>query len=74
MLIIQGYFEAGQFISNNPIVIPENKKTIVTILDEDIQKIDQKKIWNEFKETIENCDEDLPDYIQRLNFNRKIDL
>jgi hypothetical protein len=74
MLVIQGYFEAGQFISDTPIVIPENKRTIITVLDENIQKTDHKKIWNEFREAIEKSNEELPDYIPRLNLTRKVDL
>jgi hypothetical protein len=74
MLVIQGYFEAGKFISDTPVAIPENKKTIITVLDENIQRTDQKKIWNEFREAIEKSNEELPDYIPRLNLTRKVDL
>jgi hypothetical protein len=74
MLVVQGYFEAGQFISDTPVVIPENKKTIVTVLDENVQKTDQKKTWDEFRETIEKSNEELSDYIPRLNLTRKVDL
>jgi hypothetical protein len=74
MLVIQGYFEAGQFISDTPVVIPENKKTIITVLDENIQKTDQKKMWGEFREAIEKSNEELSDYIPRLNLTRKADL
>jgi hypothetical protein len=74
MLSIQGYFEAGRFIADTPVVIPENKRTIITVLDENINKTDQKKIWDEFKEAIEKSDEKLLDYIPRLNLTRKGDL
>jgi hypothetical protein len=74
MLVIQGYFEAGQFIADTPVVIPENKKTIVTVLDENVQKFNQKKIWNEFREAIEKSNEELPDDIPRLNLTQKVDL
>jgi hypothetical protein len=74
MLVIKGYFEAGQFISDIPVAIPENKITILTVLDEDVKKIDQKKVWAEFREAIEKSDEKLSDYIPRLNLTRKVDL
>jgi hypothetical protein len=66
MLVIQGYFEAGQFIADSPVAIPENKKTVVTILDEDARGEDQKKqerikLWREIRETVEHSDEALPD-------------
>jgi hypothetical protein len=74
MLVVQGYFEAGRFISDTPVVIPEKKKTIITVLDENIQKTDQEKIWDEFREAIERSNEELSDYIPRLNLARTVDL
>jgi hypothetical protein len=74
MFVVQGYFEAGQFVSDPPVVIPENKKAVITILDENIQKIDQKKIWNEFRAVIEKADEELPDSIPRLTLRQRVDL
>jgi hypothetical protein len=74
MLVIQGYFEAGQFVSDTPVVIPENKKTIITVLDETIQKNDQKKMWDDFRQAIEKSDEELPDYVPRLNLTRKVNV
>ncbi|GHV74400.1 hypothetical protein AGMMS49940_17020 [Spirochaetia bacterium] len=35
LLTVQGYFEGDRFISADPVRIPERKKAIVTILDED---------------------------------------
>jgi hypothetical protein len=74
MFVVQGYFEAGQFVSDPPVVIPENKKTVITILDENIPKPDQKEIWNEFREAVEKADEDLPDSIPRLALRQRMDL
>jgi hypothetical protein len=74
MFVVQGYFEAGQFVSDLPVVIPENKKAVITILDENIQKTDQKKIWNEFRAAIEKADEELPDSIPRLTLRQRVDL
>jgi hypothetical protein len=81
MFVIQGYFEAGKFIADSPVSIPENKKTIITVLDEDALSIEAKKQerirkWEKFREAIENSDEDLPDDfpIRMNNFRTPEDL
>jgi hypothetical protein len=56
MLVVQGYFAEGQFIADSPVTIPDNKKTIVTVLDEDAQKIDYLQAWKEIRKEIENSD------------------
>jgi hypothetical protein len=66
MLVIQGYFEAGRFIADSPVAIPENKKAIVTVLDEEIRGEEQKrqeriKLWREIRAKVEQSDEVLPD-------------
>jgi hypothetical protein len=35
LLTVQGYFEAGKFVTAEPIKIPEHKKAILTILEEE---------------------------------------
>ena len=35
LLTIQGYFEAGKFVAEEPIKIPGHKKAILTILEEE---------------------------------------
>jgi hypothetical protein len=45
LLTVQGYFEGGRFIADEPVRIPERKKAIVTILDEDRKKAaDEEKM------------------------------
>jgi hypothetical protein len=39
MLVVQGYFEEGKFVTDTPVVIPEKKKTIVTVLDDEALSI-----------------------------------
>ncbi|MDR0656298.1 MAG: hypothetical protein LBG22_08295, partial [Treponema sp.] len=56
-------FRARLLISDSPVVIPENKRAIITVLDENIQKPDRKRIWDEFREAIERSGEELPDFI-----------
>jgi hypothetical protein len=38
LLTVEGYFEAGRFITDTPVHIPERKKTIVTVLDETVDE------------------------------------
>jgi len=72
LLVVEGYFEDGRFIPNNPIRIPEGKKTIVTVLDEAInaekERKAYKKLWDEIIDEIENSDEVLEGEPERLRF------
>jgi hypothetical protein len=66
MLVIQGYFEEGKFITDTPVAIPEKRKTIVTVLDEEALSIEARRNeriekWEEFRLAIENDKEELPD-------------
>ena len=70
LLTIQGYFEAGHFIADTPVQIPEGRKTIVTVLDEmadtNSEEARQTKLWDEIFEEIEQCDEVLVGEPERL--------
>lgn len=70
LLTIQGYFEAGQFIADTPVHIPNGRKTIITVLDEKVdRKIDwdaHKKLWGEIIEEIQNSDEILEGEPERI--------
>jgi hypothetical protein len=73
VLTFQGYFEAGQFVADTPVQIPEGRKTIITVLDEVVNKETKrdayKKRWNKIIETIRNSDEILegePERFTRL--------
>jgi hypothetical protein len=68
MLVIQRYFEAGQFISDTPVAIPENKKTIITVLDKKAQKIRNGEAWDTFLQAIENSNEELSGLPERIRF------
>ena len=72
LLAIEGYFEAGRFIADTPVPIPEGKKTIVTILDEAVDKDKEqkayKKLWDEIIHEIENSGEVLEGEPERLRF------
>jgi hypothetical protein len=72
MLALQGYFQSGRFITDTPVKIPERKKTIVTVLDEDVDVTKEWKayqiLWDEIIDEIESSDEVLEGEPERLHF------
>ena len=72
LLSIEGYFEAGRFIADTPVSIPEGKKTIVTVLDEVVNKDSEQKayqrLWDEIIDEIEHSDEVLEGEPECLRF------
>lgn len=81
MLSFQGYFESGKFVSLDNISIPENKRAIVTILDEVVpqkRESHNAKAWREFFTDLEGCNELPAEFDEvvskRVNFTREIDL
>lgn len=81
MLSFQSYFESGKFIPLDNVLIPENKRAIVTILDEAAPATESQnsKAWKEFLVDIQNCDEKLSPEFDNIintpiNFRREIDL
>ena len=71
LLTLEGYFEAGRFITNTP-YIPEGKKTIVTVLDETVDRDKEQKayqtLWNEIIDEIETSSEVLEGEPERFRF------
>jgi hypothetical protein len=39
LLTFQGFFEKGQFVPSEPVQVPEHKKVIVTVLDEEVSPV-----------------------------------
>jgi len=72
----EGYFENGSFFTaGKAIKIPEKKKVYITILDEAIQESDEKaNTLKEIFDSINACDEEIPDTFPRVNFNREFKL
>jgi hypothetical protein len=72
MLAIQGYFQSGRFITDTPVQIPERKKTIVTVLDENVDEDKEleahKKLWDEIMAMVQTSDEVLEGEPERLRF------
>ena len=72
LLTFRGYFESGRFVSDTPIQIPEGRKTIITVLDEKIDKENERvnyiAYWNKIIEDIQNSDEELEGEPERIRF------
>jgi hypothetical protein len=72
MLTFQGYFQSGRFLTDTPVQIPERKKTIVTVLDENVDEDREGKayqmLWDEIINEIENSDEVLVGEPERIHF------
>ena len=71
LLVFEGYFDEGRFITDTP-YIPEGKKTIVTVLDEAVDKnAEQKayqKLWDGIIDEIKASDEILEGEPEQLRF------
>ena len=71
LLVLEGYFEEGRFITDTP-YIPEGKKTIVTVLDETVDRDKEQKayqkLWDEIIDEIETSDEVLEGEPEQLRF------
>ncbi|AEF80436.1 hypothetical protein [Leadbettera azotonutricia] len=74
LLTIQGFFVEGKFISNEAVKIPDHKKAIVTILEEDTAKTNKMAEWKECLRLLdESMDEEVPDF-PRANLHREFAL
>jgi hypothetical protein len=71
-VMVQGYFESGRFIADTPIQIPEGRKTIVTVLDEEADRESARvkyiAYWDKIIEDIQNSDEALEGEPERMRF------
>ena len=82
MQAYEGYFDNGRFIPFGAANIPNRRKVILTVLDEQVQKLSENahaKAWREFFEAMDQCDEPLGaefDEVlnQRVNFTQVIEL
>jgi hypothetical protein len=48
MLVLEGFFKSGNFISSTPVTIPDDKRAIVTVLDEKPVENGKTASWREF--------------------------
>jgi hypothetical protein len=70
----EGFFEKGKFIPNEPVRIPEHKKAIVTILDENTEYSKKMDAWKECLRLLdESMDEEVPDF-PRANLHREVEI
>ena len=68
MLVITGTFENERLIPDRPVSIPQKKKVVVTIEEENPSELKQEMTWREISEAIINCDEELPGNPQPVKF------
>jgi len=75
----EGYFENGQFFPLNISAnIKNRRRVIITVLNDEItddnneEETAQAAAWREFFEAINDCDEDVPETFERVNFNREV--
>jgi hypothetical protein len=74
LLTFQGFFEEGKFIPSEPVKIPEHKKAIVTILDENTEYSAKMDAWIECLRLLDDSmDEEAPDF-PRANLHREVEL
>jgi predicted DNA-binding antitoxin AbrB/MazE fold protein len=72
LVTVQGFFEDGKFVPSEPVKIPEHKKVILTILEEDTEKIAKMAAWKECLRLLdESMDEEVPDF-PRANLHREV--
>jgi hypothetical protein len=70
MLVITGIFEDERFIPDTPVVIPQNKKVVVTIEEEySKERTGYAKRIAEIIKNINNSDEVLEGEPGKLNFS-----
>jgi len=71
LLVLEGYFEEGRFITDTS-YIPEGKKTIVTFLNETVDKDKEQKsyqkLWDEIIDEVETSGEILEGEPEQLRF------
>ena len=71
-MTVQGYFKAGQFIAGTPIQIPEERKTIVRVLDKKVNREKEREqyraYWDKIIENLQNCNEFLEGEPERIRF------
>ncbi|GHU08431.1 hypothetical protein FACS1894151_04320 [Spirochaetia bacterium] len=63
MLVIDGFFDnSNRFIPDRPIIIPQNKKVVVTIEEENVMLEKQITVFAEARKMLDDsADEILPD-------------
>jgi hypothetical protein len=76
MLVVEGFFKSGNFISSTPVSIPDDKRTIVTVLDEKPVHSGKTAPWNEFFTALDNMEPLPAGVIPRVDLDsgRSIDL
>ena len=71
MLVIQGFFENGVFIPNEPVLSVKGRHEATLIIqepDEEKEKQERIRKWTEILEDLRNCKEELTGDPERIHF------
>jgi hypothetical protein len=77
MMAVQGYFEAGRFVTSDSAVIPEHRYVIVVVPDERISENSNAKAWSRFLDALESIDEtgaESPLELERASLHREANI
>ena len=74
MLAVQGYFEAGRFVSSEKRRIPERRNVIVVVPHANAQENDNAEVWHKFLDAIQSIDEPCPVDFERASLHREVDV
>jgi hypothetical protein len=83
MLVITGFFEKGKFVPDVPVLLPEKTKAVIQVENAENKTTNFRtpeeriKIWNEIREEILNCNEELigdPEPITNFRTPEDIDI
>jgi hypothetical protein len=73
-LAVQGYFEAGRFVSSETAKIPERKHVIVLVPDEREHTSDNAEAWKRFLGAIKSIDEGDSVGFERATLHREVEI
>ena len=70
MLIVEGFLENGVFIPNKPIVDVTGRQsaTLTVTANEEKERQERIKAWQQFGEAVINCNEELEGEPERICF------
>lgn|GEM_PF-6243927 len=69
-----GHIEAGCFYTNDGVVLPDCRDALLVIGNVIRPNNGHAMTWKKFFDTINACDEELPETIERVNITREISI
>jgi hypothetical protein len=71
---VQGYFEAGRFVSSETAKIPERKHVIVLVPNEQEPTSDNGEAWRRFLGAIRSIDEENSVEFERTTLHQEVEI